>query len=79
MREVFKDGLRLAIPGLVVGGLLAVGSAVVTRSMLLRLSPLDPVSLGLPAAVLLLVVLAASLIPARRASRVDPMYALRYE
>ncbi len=79
LREVFKDGLRLAVPGLVVGGLLAVGTAVLMRSELLGLSPLDPVSFGVSAGVLLVVVVAASLIPARRASSVDPMNALRYE
>ena len=77
--EVFKDGLRLALPGLVIGGLLAAGTAFIMRSMLFGLSPLDPVSFGVAAAVLLAVVLLASLIPARRASSVDPMNALRYE
>jgi len=47
--------------------------------MLFGLSPLDPVSFGVAAAVLLAVVLLASLIPARRASSVDPMNALSYE
>jgi len=77
--EVFSDGLRLAVPGLVVGGLLALGIAVLMRSELLGLNPLDPVSFGVAAGLLLLVVLAASLIPARRASSVDPMNALRYQ
>jgi predicted permease len=76
---VFKDALRLAVPGLIVGGLLAAGIAMLMRTELLGLHPLDPVSIGLSAGVLFLVVLAASLIPARRASSVDPITALRHE
>jgi ABC-type lipoprotein release transport system permease subunit len=47
--------------------------------MLLSVSPLDPVSFGAAAGLLFLVVLAASLVPARRASTVQPMDALRHE
>ena len=47
------------------------------RSMLFGLSPIDPISFVLPASVLFVVVLLASVIPARRAASVDPMQALR--
>jgi predicted permease len=74
---VMRDAVRLAVPGLAVGGLLAVGTAAAMRSMLLGVSPVDPISIGSAAGVLFLMVLLASLVPARRASRVDPMIALR--
>jgi predicted permease len=76
---VLRDAVRLATPGLAVGALLAVGFGFAMRSVLLGVSPLDPISFGSVGAVLFLVVLLASLIPARRAARIDPMNALRCE
>jgi ABC-type antimicrobial peptide transport system permease subunit len=58
------------------------GALAVTRllrSLLFEVKPNDPPTLLCAAAVLLVVVIAAALIPARRAARVDPMVALRYE
>jgi len=77
LRAVLWDAVRLAAPGLAVGALLAVGLAMLMRSMLLGVGPLDPVSLGSAAGMLILVVLLASLVPARRAAAIDPMDALR--
>jgi predicted permease len=79
IRRVLADALRMAGPGLLVGGLLAAGTAVGLRSMLLGLSPVDPVSFLSVGALLLLVVLTASLAPALRASGIHPMEALRKE
>ena len=79
LRAVFADGIRLAVPGLIVGGVAAAGMAALMRSMLFGLSPLDPVSFIVGGGVLLVVVLLASVVPARRAASVDPMTALRYE
>jgi predicted permease len=76
---VLRDAVRLAVPGLAVGALLAVGMAAAAGNILLGVSPADPVSLGSAAGLLLLVVLLASLVPARRASGIDPMVALRSE
>jgi len=76
---VLRDAVRLATPGLVVGALIAVGTAAGMRSMLLGVSPVDPMSLGSAILLLFLVVLLASLVPARRASGIDPMVALRSE
>ena len=79
LRGVLADAVRLAVPGLLVGALVAAVMAVIAQSELMGLSPIDPVSFGAAAALLFLIVLLASLVPARRASKVDPMHALRYE
>jgi predicted permease len=79
VRDVFAGALRLALPGLVVGGLLAAGTAVAMQSMLLGLNPVDPVSVFSSGVVLLFVVFASSLGPALRASGIHPMEALRRE
>jgi len=79
LKGVLADAVRLAVPGLVVGAILAAAMAIIAQSELMGLSPIDPVSFGAAAAVLFLIVLLASLVPARRASKVDPMDALRYE
>jgi len=77
IRGVFRDGLRMAGPGLVVGGLLAVGTAAVMRSTLLGLSPVDPIAFLSVGVLLLFVVITSSLAPALRASGIHPMEALR--
>jgi putative ABC transport system permease protein len=76
LREVFGDAVKLAVPGLAVGALLAVGGAALLRAELLGLGPADPISFLAATAVLLVVIVAASLVPARRASAIDPMTAL---
>ena len=60
-----------------VAGALALGSTL--RSMLYDMSPRDPATLAAIAAVLAVVGLIASVMPARRATRVDPLVALRTE
>ena len=79
--EVFRlivgDGMRLAAIGIVLG---TVGSVIAARwltTLLFRVLPGDPLTLALTAAGLLLVSAAASFVPARRATRVDPMAAIR--
>jgi ABC-type antimicrobial peptide transport system permease subunit len=79
IRGVFGDALRMAGPGLLVGGLLAAGTAAALRSTLLGLSPVDPISFLSVAVLLLFVVITASLAPALRASAIHPMEALREE
>lgn len=76
VRDVFDSVIRLDAPGLAVGALLAVGLAMLTRSMLLGVGSLDPVSLGSATGLLIPVVLLASLVPARRAAAIDPMKVL---
>ncbi len=79
MRRVLGDAVRMAAPGLVGGALLAAGTAVAARSMLLGLSPLDPVSFLAAGSLLLAVVILAALAPALRASGIQPGTALRME
>jgi putative ABC transport system permease protein len=74
---VLGGALRMAGPGLLAGGLLAAGTAAALRSMLLGLSPVDPISFLSVGVLLVTVVIAASLTPALRASGIQPMEALR--
>ena len=72
-------GLRLAATGLAIGLTGAYLLARLASSFLYGIQPTDPLTFVLGSAVLIAVVLLASYIPARRAMRVDPMVALRYE
>lgn len=79
LKMVLGQGLITALIGTVVG---LVGSFLLTRTMrslLFEVSPTDPVTVGGVALLLLAIAMLASYIPARRATRVDPMVALRYE
>ena len=67
------------IYGLVAGGLLAIGDFYLLRKVLYGVGPLDAVSYSSISTLFLLVALVASFVPARRATRVDPSVALRYE
>jgi predicted permease len=74
---VVRQGMKLALYGLVIGALLAGAAAQAIRSQLMGVTPVDPVSFGGTAALLFMVALAACVIPARRAARLDPVRALR--
>jgi hypothetical protein len=78
-RLVLRQGLTLAAIGVGAGLAAAAASSQVLTSLLFGISPADPVSYGLAALVLGLVAAAATQIPARRATRVDPIVALRAE
>jgi ABC-type antimicrobial peptide transport system permease subunit len=74
---VLGSGLRLLVPGIVLGLLGAVGVGLVASSLLYRVGPADPLSMALAAGVIAVVVLGASYLPARHAMRVDPAGVLR--
>jgi putative ABC transport system permease protein len=77
--RVVQQGMRLALAGVGIG---LAGSCALTRliaAQLFGVSPTDPSTLGLVVLTLLLVTLTACYLPARRATRIDPMMALRYE
>ncbi|HEX3986801.1 MAG TPA: ABC transporter permease [Acidobacteriaceae bacterium] len=77
--RVLRDGLRPALWGLVLGLGASLGLTRLIASMLFGTQPLDPAVLVLVSGLLLAVAAAACLLPAWRASRLDPMQALRME
>src|SRR5215475_2333829 len=77
--HILNSGARLAAVGCGLGLLGAMAASRLLRSFLFDVSPFDPGVLALCAAVMLLLALAASALPARRASSTDPMLALRGE
>jgi len=79
LRKVLLDGLKPALFGLVFGLAASVGAARLIRTMLYGTQPLDPAVFGAVAATLLLVAALACMVPAWRASRLNPMQALRTE
>ena len=78
-RIVVGEGLRLALVGVGVGVVAALISTRVLRTFLYGISVVDPVTFVATALLLTMVAVAASYFPARRATRVDPMVALRHE
>ncbi|HET7873414.1 MAG TPA: ABC transporter permease [Terriglobales bacterium] len=79
LRMVLKQGVFLIGGGLAAGLLLTFAATRGIGSLLVGVSPRDPITLGLAAAFLALVGLLASFIPARRAMNVEPLKALKYE
>jgi predicted permease len=79
LRMVLREGLIITAGGVALGLLLALGLGRVFSGMLFEVSPLDPVAFTLAPAVLIATALVACWLPGRRAMRVDPIMALRYE
>ncbi|HSA56210.1 MAG TPA: ABC transporter permease [Gemmatimonadaceae bacterium] len=76
---VVRHGLRLVVAGIVLGAGVALAATGLLRALLFGVSPSDPVTFAAVAALLVAATLAASWVPAWRASRVDPAITLRSE
>jgi len=79
LRSILAQGVRLAVIGLATGTLCAMAMSRLLTALLYDVSPNDPLTYVGATVVLGGVALAAAFVPARRASRVDPILALRYE
>jgi putative ABC transport system permease protein len=79
LRMVLREGLRLSLIGVGCGIAAALLLARLLHAFLYGVSPTDPLTYALVAILLALVAALASLLPARRATRVDPVVALRAE
>jgi putative ABC transport system permease protein len=78
-RRIVSDGLVLTAIGLAIGLAGALASVPLLRSVLVEVSPYDPLAIGAACLVLVTVTMAASLAPARRAARVEPIAELRQD
>jgi ABC-type antimicrobial peptide transport system permease subunit len=74
---ILGEGAVMAAIGLVIGGLAAIPLSRMITGLLFEVRPIDPTSILIAGVLLVAVALAASWIPARRATAVDPMVALR--
>jgi predicted permease len=79
LQMVLSQGVRLIVPGVAIGVVAALLASYLMRSMLFGIRSWDPVIFVAVTVVLAVVTLAASYVPARAATKVDPMVALRYE
>jgi putative ABC transport system permease protein len=78
-RMVLKETLGIAAAGILAGVPIARAASRLVASQLFGVSPSDPLTIGAASAVMVASALAAGYVPARRAARLDPMQALRYE
>ncbi len=79
LRQMLGAGLRLTVPGLLLGGVAALAAARIIKGMLVNVAASDPLTFLAAGAFLILVAVMASYLPAQRATRVDPMVTLRNE
>ncbi len=76
---IFRQGLALALIGVAIGIALAFALTRLMKTLLFEVTPTDATTFAFVAVALVLVALIACLVPARRATKVDPLTALRYE
>ncbi|MGB7022175.1 MAG: ABC transporter permease [Candidatus Acidiferrales bacterium] len=79
LRMILRQGATIAVAGVAIGVVVSLGLTQLMSSLLFSVSAADPLTFAGVAILLVLVALLACYIPARRALRVDPMVALRYE
>jgi ABC-type antimicrobial peptide transport system permease subunit len=79
MKMITRQGMKLAAVGVGIGFMLSLGLAKLVSSLLIGISGYDVTTFVLVPALLVLVALVACYLPARRATKVDPLVALRYE
>jgi len=79
IKLVINEGLRVGVVGIVIGVMIALAGGQWLGPLLFQESPHDPLVFGFVTVVLLGTTVLASFVPSRRAARVDPMVALRYE
>jgi putative ABC transport system permease protein len=78
-RLILRQSLRMTMMGVAAGVIAAAGATRVMRSLLFGVAPGDPATLAAICVVLAAVALVASYVPARRAARIDPLVAIRYD
>lgn len=79
LRMVLKETIGLAVVGIAIGLPISLVATRLLEAQLFAISPSDPLTVGFSIAVIMLVALVAGYLPARRAARLDPVRALRYE
>ena len=79
VKLVVSQGMALVALGVGLGILVSLGASRLLSGLLFGVSPTDPVVFGVVVVLLASVALAANYVPARRAAKVDPMVALRYQ
>jgi ABC-type antimicrobial peptide transport system permease subunit len=76
---ILRETTSVVVAGLLAGGFLADAASRLIDSRLYGVAPQDPLTLGVATGLLLLVALSAAYVPAHRASRLNPIAALRHE
>jgi ABC-type antimicrobial peptide transport system permease subunit len=79
LRLMIGQGMKLTVIGVTIGFIGAIAITRLTSSLLFSVAPTDFVTFAVSAVALTLVALLACFLPARRATKVDPLVALRYE